>query len=390
MSQFFDAAVVGAGILGLAHAYQLARRGIRVLVLERGPRAQGASIRNFGMIWPIGQPAGEWHQLALRSREIWLDLLRQTGLWHHPAGSLHLAYRVEEWQVLKEFASSAPTLGYDCELLDPREVRRHSPMVQALGLVGGLFSPTEICVDPREVISSLPGWLHDRYGVTFEFGRVVIGYEQPRVVATDGSWEAERLFVCTGDDFLTLFPETYRGLGLQRCKLQMMRTEPLEAGRSLGPMLAAGLTLRHYKSFASCPSLTALRAMFARERPEFDRFGIHVMASQNGRGELVLGDSHEYDADIEPFDKVEIDNLVLDYLTTFLDVPGIRIASRWHGTYAKHPTNLCLVAEPVTGAIAVTAVGGAGMTLSFGLAEQVVRQAYSENRDDAKYSTGCP
>src|SRR5262249_49667755 len=132
------------------------------------------------------------------------------------------------------------------------------------------------------------------------------------------------------------------------------------------------LTLRHYMSFAICPSLPALADRIEREYPEHVRYGIHVMASRNGRGEVVIGDSHEYGDAIEPFDRVEIDRLILDYLATFLDLSGLRIAARWHGTYAKHPTETSIVLHPDDGVTAITAVGGAGMTLSFGLAERIV------------------
>jgi glycine/D-amino acid oxidase-like deaminating enzyme len=147
----------------------------------------------------------------------------------------------------------------------------------------------------------------------------------------------------------------------------------------MGPMLAAGLTLRHYGSFQNCPSLPALRRRIAEETPWLDRSGIHVLASQNGRGELTIGDSHEYDAEIEPFDKTEIDNLILDYLHTFLDAPGLRIAARWHGVYVKHKTEPYVVIQPAPAVTAVTGVGGAGMTLSFGLAEQVVARELGES-----------
>jgi glycine/D-amino acid oxidase-like deaminating enzyme len=154
----------------------------------------------------------------------------------------------------------------------------------------------------------------------------------------------------------------------------MMRSAAYGTQLRLGPMLAAGLTLRHYKCFQDCPSLAMVKARVSRENPDLDRYGIHVMASQNGQGEIVIGDSHEYDQQVAPFDKPEIDRLILEYLHTFLNVPRLNIAARWHGMYVKHPTEPYVVARPAPGATIVAALGGAGMTLSFGLAEQVVRE----------------
>ena len=221
------------------------------------------------------------------------------------------------------------------------------------------------------MIGRLPEWLTSEFGVRFEFGTAVTGFERPRVTAGGRTWEAQRLVVCSGDDFQTLFPETFASASLMRCKLQMMRSQSYAGRLRLGPMLAGGLTLRHYKNFQDCPTLAAVKQRVARETPEYDRYGIHVMASQNGAGELILGDSHEYDEAIEPFDKPEIDRLILAYLETFLDVPDLQIAARWHGVYAKHPSDGYFVAHPAPGATVVTCVGGAGMTLSFGLADEV-------------------
>ena len=113
-------AIVGGGIVGLAHAYAFARRGRSVVVFERDESAQGASVRNFGMIWPIGQPSGERLQLALRSREIWLELGKQTGMEIVDRGSIHVAYRADEADVIHEFVGAAPGQGYDCRWMSAR------------------------------------------------------------------------------------------------------------------------------------------------------------------------------------------------------------------------------------------------------------------------------
>src|SRR5262249_50080204 len=141
----------------------------------------------------------------------------------------------------------------------------------------------------------------------------------------------------------------------------------------VGPMLAAGLTLRHYRSFAQCPTLPALVARLDRQLPDYGKYGIHVLVSQNSAGEIALGDSHEFGDAIEPFDKPHIDDLVLQYLRTFAAIPNLRIDSRWHGIYLKHKTEPYVIAAPQPGMKVVTGVGGNGMTLSFGLAEREVK-----------------
>src|SRR5258707_8233929 len=117
-----DVAIVGAGILGLAHAYFAAKRGHKVVVFERTPKAQGASVRNFGMIWPIGQRAGVVHQMATRSRQIWKEILDEAALPYRPTGSLHVVYHQDESNVAQEFVERAPALGYSCTWLSRAEV----------------------------------------------------------------------------------------------------------------------------------------------------------------------------------------------------------------------------------------------------------------------------
>ncbi|QDV79282.1 TIGR03364 family FAD-dependent oxidoreductase [Botrimarina mediterranea] len=364
-------AIVGAGIVGVAHAWRESVRGAQVTLFERSRRAEGASVRNFGMVWPIGQPLAT-RDAALLSRSLWDEFVRETGVWSSPLGSIHLAVRDDEWRILEEFAEQAPGLGYDCRLLDAREARAVCPAATA-DVIGGLFSPTELGVDPRQAIAAAPRWLAETFGVRLEFETTVCDIDLPRVRSTDGrEWDFDRVTVASGADFATLYPEVFTENALARCKLQMMRTTPQTDGWRLGPMIASGLTLRHYANFAICEGLPALRQRVAEETPELDRYGIHVMAAQNGLGEIVLGDSHEYGEAITPFDSDEITRLMLRELRRLLDLPDWRLAARWHGVYPVQANGVQFVHNPTPGVTIVIATGGCGMTMSFGLAEEMV------------------
>ncbi|MDY7024201.1 MAG: FAD-dependent oxidoreductase, partial [Cyanobacteriota bacterium] len=112
-----DVLIVGAGIVGLANALAYAKRGLKVVVFERSSQAVGASIRNFGMVWPIGQPEGKLTNRALKSREIWLELAGKANFYASQDGSLHLAYRQDELTVLEEFVESCTDCKDSIQLL---------------------------------------------------------------------------------------------------------------------------------------------------------------------------------------------------------------------------------------------------------------------------------
>lgn len=370
-----DVAIVGAGIVGLAHALAAAKRGLKVAVFERNSYAVGASIRNFGMVWPIGQPAGILLDRALKSRQIWTEVAAAAGIAIDPCGSLHLAYRADEMAVLQEFVDTRDA-HYSIRLLSVSEVAEKSPAVVTKGLLGGLWSATEMTVDPREAIRKLPIYLASAYGVEFHFGQVVTEINYPQLKAGGESWTADRILICSGADFETLYPTVFTESKITKVKLQMMRTTPQLNHWKLGPSLCAGLTLTHYGAFDHCRSLPTLKTRIATETPHFPHWGIHVMMSQNASGELIMGDSHEYGLNPEPFDQEEVNQLILNYLKTFANPPSLAIAATWHGVYAKLPGKTEFVTHPEPGVTVINALSGAGMTLSFGLAEEQISVSY--------------
>ena len=371
-----SAIVIGAGIVGLAVTRALALRGFSVKVFDRNPKASGASVRNFGMVWPIGQPGGILYKRALSSRQIWKIIATEAGIWHEETGSLHLAYNEEEWQVLRELELVFKKEKRNVALIDKNKIAEKYEHVNNDKLLGGLYSADEMLVDPREALAALPIYMEEKYSVQFHWNKCVSYVaDQTVYIGNEEEHEADIIFVCSGADFETLYPEEFLKLPLTKCKLQMLRTSPMPERYRIKTAICGGLSLLHYHSFKAAPSLPLLQKKMAAEMKDYLDLGIHVMAAQNGKGEITIGDSHEYGLYFDPFDKAATNKLVLEYLKTFLKINNNAIAETWHGIYPKLTNgDTEIFFSPDTGVYILNGVGGAGMTLSFGLAEEMVEQ----------------
>lgn len=367
-----SAIVIGAGIVGMAITRALHAKGWTVTVIERHPKAQGASVRNFGMVWPVGQPQGPAFNRAMRSREIWLEMSQKAEFFAEKTGSLHLAYTDLELQVVEEYAAALSGIK-SAEVLNPEQTRLKSPAAKMDGLKGALWTADELIVDPREAIYKTGKYLESLEGIEFVWNRAVSRIEGNTVYSGHKSWSADRIFVCSGADFETLYPELFDATPITKCKLQMMRLVQQPENWRIGPPLCAGLSFIHYKGFQVAPSLEKLKEVYQNQYPELIEWGIHVMVSQNGLGELTIGDSHEYGLDLSPFDREDVNRMILDFLKSFAQFKDWRIGSAWHGIYPKMTNGATEFVHQVDDIVTiVNGLGGNGMTLSFGLGEEVV------------------
>ncbi len=374
MTNGYDLAVVGAGIVGLAHALAAARLGKRVIVLERDARANGASVRNFGFITITGQQAGQCWQRALRSRQVWSEVAVEAGIPIAHSGLVVVARRPEAWDVLEAFR--ATDMGVDCALMTPDEARNRFRVLQAAAMEGALWSPYEIRVEPRHAIPTLAAWLHERYGVEFAYGTAVHTLDPPVIGTSTGDVHAEAAVICPNDDLSTLFPERLATYQPSLCTLQMLKVQPLPGVPRLNAALMSDLSLVRYLGYVALPEAAALRQRLQAEQGAWLEHGIHLIVVANDDGSLVIGDSHHSDNVVRAFSQGVVEDLVLQEFSNLLGRTQGQVVERWSGTYPTSDGRLVVI-DRVRDSVAIVVVtSGTGASTAFAIAEEVIGQIF--------------
>ncbi len=150
MERHADVVVVGAGIVGCATAYHLARRGLRVAVVERASVAGEQSRKNWGFVRQQGRDPLEV-PLVMEANRMWRGLAQELGAdieWTQ-GGNLALAADDARMARLEGWLGVAREFGLDTRLLRPHEL---GSVVPGLGghWVGGMYTPGDGHADPEK------------------------------------------------------------------------------------------------------------------------------------------------------------------------------------------------------------------------------------------------
>ena len=364
----YDVAVVGAGIVGLAHALAAARRGLRVVVLEREAQANGASIRNFGFVTVTGQQSGDCWTMAGRARAVWAEVAEAARIPVLHRGMLVTARRPEAEAVIDAFLATDMAEG--CRRLGAGAAREICP---ALGpaVTAALHSPHEMRVESREALPRIAEWLAEAHGVRFLWSTAVRAVAAPRLETSRGAVEAGAVVVCPGDDYHALFPERIAAYAPTRCKLHMLRVRP---GRpaALGAAVMSDLGLARYLGYAELPEAAALAARLDAEQPGQRANGVHLIAVQSADGSLVVGDSHHYAPTPDPFAPQAVDDLILSELDAVLDLGARAVIERWTGIYASAEGRWRFTDAPDAATRIVVVTAGCGASTAFAIGEETL------------------
>lgn len=202
-----EVVIVGGGIVGCATAYYLARRGVQVVLVEKGEVAGEQSGKNWGFVRQQGRDSAEV-PLMMESNRIWRGLEQELEAdieWVR-RGNLALAADEQRMALFEGWLQVAREFGLDTKVLGRKEVAQLIPAMQTRW-VGGLYTGSDGHAEPakateafRRAAVKFGARLHPRCaaeaihtengevsGVVTEHGEV----RTRTVVCAAGAWSAK-------------------------------------------------------------------------------------------------------------------------------------------------------------------------------------------------------
>ena len=148
MHEKADIVIIGGGVMGCAIAYNLAKEGLKPVVIEKSDIGGEASGSNGGGVRQSARNLKEM-PLAMESIQIYGQLHEELGMdvEYVRQGNLRLCTSEEELEVMRQAVENQKKVGLELEMLDRKQVLEINPHVGEK-IVGASFCPTDGHVNP--------------------------------------------------------------------------------------------------------------------------------------------------------------------------------------------------------------------------------------------------
>jgi glycine oxidase len=203
-----DIVVVGAGIVGCALAYELARRGASVEVVDDRPAGMGATQAAAGVLAPFieARDGGPLLELTARALDIYDEFIQQVtsdsrqAIRYQRTGTIDVALDETWLSHLQATHAMLSSTGIESQLLDGHAARSAEPLLTA-NVVGGLFIPCHGAVSPTDLTRALVAAARRHGAQVLEQGRArrITRSATELIVETErGSLSGDRVIIAAG------------------------------------------------------------------------------------------------------------------------------------------------------------------------------------------------
>ena len=200
--------VVGAGIIGSSVAYEVAKAGAEVTVLEAGKVAGGSSAVSYAWTNATGKRPQSYFALNVAGMRAHVDLSRefQSAPWFKQTGSLEWYTNEHDWPAQRENAAQMHDWGYQVEWISKSKLAELEPEINLSAVKDSpiIYYPEEGWVDPVLYSSWLLRVAKEKWGVAVRpfTGATSVdvrdGAAKAVRTADGGLYEADAIINCTG------------------------------------------------------------------------------------------------------------------------------------------------------------------------------------------------
>lgn len=344
MHERSDVLIIGGGIVGAATAYELARAGVAVTLLEAETLAYGATGRNLGFLWVHTRKKGPELDLVMTTRSRLPEIVEELGSNVDLRTEGGMVYYHDERQasVMREFVEHRNADGVALQLISGAEARERAPILPA-SIIGATYCELDAQVEPTLWVRAF-ATAASRHGAVIREGVRVesLVREGDRIVgveSTAGSFRAGDVVLAAGGWTAGLAATVGLEVPVHPMRLQIVQTQPMAI--ETRPVMYGVTALKQYAVFQDLPSFDD--SLFVNEVEwKYDMLLLESFC-QKADGSYLLGCSMDYpgfiwEADLRGVSLIQ--DIVMDHVPAFRSA---MFSGAWGGVLPFTMDNLPII-----------------------------------------------